>query len=175
MGLLNYFLVQKTVFDQKQYEGKRRDWMCFHCVESYGPMYRICVHSFLLFLCWCFLLLTFFLGGMINTSRCLQQRRRGGEKKMFPFSLSACRKTSARELENRPTFQSLCWWQMNDACTGEWNDTARHTLLFISFWAHFLNTLYTSSILSSKWYEFILNISLLFRTLLVRFLFNNAE
>ena len=74
--------------------------MCFHCVESYSSIYRICLPSYAFVGVFCSTLL--WVAWLIHSGAVRTDDRE--EKEAFPLTLSRWRKSFAPKLENLPTF-----------------------------------------------------------------------
>jgi len=74
--------------------------MCFHCVESYSSIYRICLPSYAFVDVFCSSLL--WVAWLIHSGAVRTDDRK--EKEAFPLTLSRWRKTFAPKLGNLPTF-----------------------------------------------------------------------
>jgi len=74
--------------------------MCFHCVESYSSIYRICLPSCAFVDVFCSSLL--WVAWLIYSGAVRTDGRE--ENEAFPLTLSRWRKTFAPKLENLPTF-----------------------------------------------------------------------
>ena len=79
---------------------KQRKIICFHCVESYSSIYRICLPSYAFVDVFCSSLL--WVAWLIHSGAVRTDDR--AEKEAFPLTLSRWRKTFAPKLENLPTY-----------------------------------------------------------------------
>lgn len=124
MGVLDYFPVQKIVYGQKIIW---RETQRLKCVFIVFKVTVPCTEF--VFLLFFYPFVTVFCSTLLWVAWLIH---RGDvneddteEKEIFPLTLSGCRKTFARELENLRTFpSSFCCWQIRDAGTGKQNSSA---------------------------------------------------